>query len=323
MNNNKLTCIIVTIIVIISLTIAIYTTEETETKNKIPKAIANVNKKVGSKIKELYFTATGTDPDGEIVSYHWDFGDKTTSTLQNPTHKYSENGEYTVTLTITDNDDATSKEEFIIHIIGEPFPRAYAACDKQISKPPLTINFKGTGEDFDGKIISYNWNFGEGNTSSEQNPTHKYTQCGTYNVNLTVTDDDGFTATDYIEIQVIENYRPHAIIEYTCRNSHRAPIKINFYANTTDPDGEIVEYKWEFADAILPKNKIIETQNATKTYWRSGIYFVKLTIYDDNGGSDTDMITIMIKKNLIKQTYDLYKIINPYLPEGNLSDLLP
>ena len=315
MKTNKLIIIIIAILIILTATIAIIFSDETEIKNKIPKAIANVNKNVATKISELYFTATGEDPDGEITSYHWDFGDGITSIEQNTTHKYSENGEYLVTLTLTDNDGATIKEEFQIYIVGEPLPRAHATSDQQISRPPCKINFKATGEDFDGEIVSYHWDFGDENTSNEQNPTYTYTNCGTYTVNLTVTDDDGLTATDIIQISIIENHRPHTTIEYSCRNSHRAPMKVNFYANTSDIDGKIVGYKWEFTDAILPKNKVIETQNATRTYWRTGTYFVKLTVYDDNGGEDIDMITITIKKNILKQGFDIYNMIKPYLPE--------
>jgi len=68
--------------------------------------------------QNVTFTDTSIDPDGNITSWNWTFGDNNTSTLQNPTHKYTDSGTYTITLNITDDDGATNKTEKQITIIN-------------------------------------------------------------------------------------------------------------------------------------------------------------------------------------------------------------
>ncbi|HEC80947.1 MAG TPA: PKD domain-containing protein [Thermoplasmatales archaeon] len=134
------------------------------------------------------------DPDGAIISYEWDFGDKNTSNLQNPTHRYTNSGTYTVTLTVTDDQgvsDSTSRT--IIVSPGNIQPVANFTYNPPNPTTADNIQFTSTSYDPDGKIISWTWDFSDGATSTEQNPTHRYNNPGVYNVTLTVTDDDGVT----------------------------------------------------------------------------------------------------------------------------------
>jgi OOP family OmpA-OmpF porin len=68
--------------------------------------------------------------------------------------------------------------------------------------PPLRVAFRGTGRDPDGKVVGYHWDFGDGSSSSDQNPSHVYNSAGTYTVTLRVTDDDGLTGSTSGQIQV-------------------------------------------------------------------------------------------------------------------------
>jgi PKD repeat protein len=68
---------------------------------------------------------------------------------------------------------------------------------------PLSVSFIGNATDEDGTIDSYLWNFGDGNTSQEQNPTHVFTDADTYNVSLTVTDNNGVSATAYLLVSLV------------------------------------------------------------------------------------------------------------------------
>ncbi len=147
------------------------------------------------------FTDQSTDSDGSIVGWSWNFGDGATSTAQNPTHTYAAAGTYTVSLTVTDDDgatDATSKSVTVSSSTTNNPPTAdftYATTD-------LTASFTDQSTDSDGSIVGWSWNFGDGATSTAQNPTHTYAAAGTYTVSLTVTDDDGATDATSEDITV-------------------------------------------------------------------------------------------------------------------------
>ena len=124
-------------------------TEETETKNKLPKAIFSVpiNTDVNS---EIEFTDSSTDKDGTISEWYWDFGDGTNSTDQNPTHTYSLNGTYTVKLTITDNEGAEDTEEIdlLITLMDIVETAAYSGFDtlaNALTAANLVTTLQGEG----------------------------------------------------------------------------------------------------------------------------------------------------------------------------------
>lgn len=82
-----------------------------------------------------------------------------------------------------------------------------AICNANITsgEAPLTVSFTGSGLDYDGNIVSYHWDFDDGETSTEQNPTHTFQTYGTYNVLLKITDDERATATKTVTINVEES----------------------------------------------------------------------------------------------------------------------
>jgi PKD repeat protein len=127
------------------------------------------------------------------------------------THVYSVAGSYTVKLQVKDDDGATSIDSYIIDII-QLEPDQYPPV-AQIELNPEedifineTISFDASGSyDPDGVIVSYLWDFGDGNTSILVNPLHSYTQSGNYTVILAVTDDDGLTNAAAVTISILEN----------------------------------------------------------------------------------------------------------------------
>jgi len=139
------------------------------------------------------FTSTSSDPDGSISAYSWSFGDGGSSTAQNPTYTYAASGTYTVTLTVTDNQGATSSVSHSVTVSNGNQPPVASFTS---SCSGLTCAFTSTSSDPDGTIAAYSWSFGDGGTSTDQNPTHTYALGGTtYTVTLTVTDNQGATNT--------------------------------------------------------------------------------------------------------------------------------
>jgi PKD repeat protein len=139
--------------------------------------------------------SASSDPDGSISSYAWNFGDSQTGTGATASHVYSSAGTYTVTLTVTDNSGDTGTHSASVTATAPPANQAPVAAFSS-SVANLVASFNGSGStDPDGTIASYAWNFGDSGTGTGASPNHTYAAAGTYQVNLTVTDNQGATGT--------------------------------------------------------------------------------------------------------------------------------
>ena len=131
-----------------------------------------------------------SDPFGSISEWHWDFGDGFSSAAANPQHVYSAPGVYTVSLTVTDNSDDTAseiKDSFITVGVPAPLEAEFTSLSR-LGSDRTVVNFIDQSS---GNINDWYWDFGDGQTSTEQNPTHVYTEPDTYTVILTVSGPDG------------------------------------------------------------------------------------------------------------------------------------
>jgi PKD repeat protein len=213
--------------------------------NQPPVVGASACPESGTAPLTVAFTGTGSDSDGTIISYEWTFGDEVSSpfvlyertfgdgvssTSQNPIHIYNSPGTYTATLTVTDDDGATGSDSVVITVTesaNQP-PVAGAFASPESGTAPLDVAFTGTGSDSDGTVVSYEWTFGDGTSSTSQNPAHIYNNPGTYTATLTVTDDDGATGSDSVVITVTEStvgdwVNPVDVIASSSLNKNRAP----------------------------------------------------------------------------------------------------
>ena len=152
-----------------------------------------------SDLTATFSSAGSSDSDGTIVSRSWDFGDGDTSTAANPSHTYAAEGTYPVTLTVTDDDgdsDSISQDVFVA-----PIPNVAPTAAFSWTPASLEMSFDSSDSvDPDGSIVSRAWDFGDGNTGVGVSPNHIYAAAGTYDVTLTVTDDDGDTGTVVHEV---------------------------------------------------------------------------------------------------------------------------
>jgi PKD repeat protein len=173
-------------------------------KNKPPIALASSDLTFGKAPLEVNFTGFGSDSDGIISSYYWDFGENIMSNEQNPTHIFHNKGKYIVQLIVTDDDGDIGNDNITVYVIENIPPTAQASASPTKGKEPLAVAFFGKGTDNDGRIVSYHWDFADGQSSNEQNPIHTYRSSGNYHVKLTVTDDNDATDIDEIDIDVDE-----------------------------------------------------------------------------------------------------------------------
>jgi len=156
----------------------------------------------------IHFTDASEDLDGTIVSWNWDFGDGNTLTVQNPTYQYSDKGSYTVTLMVTDNNDAQNSitKTLTIYNISPTASFTFSPTEPMVNED---VQFTDESTDPEDKLMSYLWDFGDGNTSTTESPVHKYQSEGTFNVTLTVTDDEGVigSITKTINVKEIPLYQ--------------------------------------------------------------------------------------------------------------------
>jgi Tol biopolymer transport system component/chitodextrinase len=142
------------------------------------------------------FSDTSSDTDGTVVAWSWDFGDGGASPDRNPEHLYATAGIYTVRLTVTDDDGATdSTTRSVVVVVPPPIPPVASFAPPANARAGQPAAFVNLSTDADGTIVSQEWNFGDGESSTDANPVHVYADPGEYTASLTVTDDDGETDT--------------------------------------------------------------------------------------------------------------------------------
>lgn len=155
------------------------------------------------------------DPDGRIVFYLWNFGDGAAGSGPQAMHVYEEDGEYTVLLTVIDDRGISGSSSLMVQALN-PLPSATfsykpKSWDSRVSKYIVGCNeritFDASESTDDGEIVAYDWNFGDGETAQDEVVEHHYPCAGTYNVVLTVTDDDGGKAK-YVEALNILGEQP-------------------------------------------------------------------------------------------------------------------
>ncbi len=173
--------------------------------NQAPVAEAN-GPYSGTAGKDISFTASGsTDPDGSVQSYSWEFGDGNTATGELVSHAYASPGDYWSVLTVTDDIGATDSDSAQVTVTdasGNQAPLANANGPYQGAAGQEIVFSSAGSSDPDGSIDTYAWSFGDGQTGSGPSPTHIYQDAGSYEVVLTITDDDGATADDTADVTV-------------------------------------------------------------------------------------------------------------------------
>lgn len=153
---------------------------------------------------------------------------------------------------------------------------------------PLTVSFNSSNSTDDGIIVGRLWNFGDGQTSQEISPTHVFNAPGEYNVRLTLTDDLGATTTRTRTINV--TLAPNARIAVDRTSAPSAPAVFNFDGSqSTDPDGQIVRFAWNFGDGSGEVDPIVP-----HTFGRPGTYRVTLTVTDNTGVTSTAEVIIEV-----------------------------
>ncbi len=248
--------------------------------------------------KKVTFVAEGVDPDGQVVSYYWDFGDgKKVSgpNLTKVTHIYSKEGIYTVKVKVKDNKGAYSEaatEEVFVRLEIKPKPKNKPPIISSVKYTPKepsvgsTIYFRATATDPEGDRISFEWIFGDGTIQKGgAQISHAYKKEGAFTVKVRAVDSKGASSPYYtLSIAVKGNKKPQASIIEVKTLDNRTFI---FQGMGVDPDGQVVSYYWDFGDGKKVSGPLegnsIPHMPLNHTYTKSGDYVVKFKVKDDKG----------------------------------------
>jgi gliding motility-associated-like protein len=223
------------------------------------------------------FTATVNSPD-PVVSYFWDLGDGTTSTLPNPTNTYP-TGSYDIKLIVTTLGGCQDTVIVPAGIIADDKPVANFLANPRDVCAKIDVNFMDQST---GNINRWLWDFGDGGTSTVQNPAHHYDDTGYFSIRLIVWNNncaDTLILTDYVHISP-------PIARFTPSFDCAAPKTISFTDHSIGPD----EWHWNFGDGITST-----AQHNVHAYADTGTYTVTLVVVNHTSGcDDTQTQTIRI-----------------------------
>ena len=239
-----------------------------------PNPDANFSADIVCAGNETSFTDLSVNNGVNIVSWHWNFGDGGSSTLQNPTHTYTQGGTYNVTLTVTNANNCI--DAITLPVVVDSIP--FADFTYEPACLGFTTVFNDVSIPHGSQIISWEWDFGDGYSSTDQNPTHTYANFGTYNVFLQVTNANG--CTDTITLPVVVYEPPTADFGW---NGSCLGLPTVFTDSSHSNTVSITDWNWDFGDGS--GTSIL--QNPSYTYASSGLFNVTLIVFDSNGCSDT------------------------------------
>ena len=191
-------------------------TVDENSANQAPVAIASADVTSGEAPLTVSFIGSNSTDDAGIVSYAWDFGDGATSAEANPEYIFNTEGEYEVTLTVTDAEGLTASASFAIIVNSNSenqAPVAIASSDVSGGEAPLTVTFIGSDSTDDSGIVSFAWDFGDGGTSTDADPEYVFTAEGEYEVMLMVTDAEGLEGSTTLTINVEDSNEPLSEVE--------------------------------------------------------------------------------------------------------------
>jgi len=216
---------------------------------------------------------------GNPTNWQWNLGNSATSVLQNPSTTYTTPGTYTVTLTVSNASGSNTLTQ-TAYITVYPNPIVDFNATPTAGCPPLSTVFNNSSDPVMPGTATYTWNFGDGSSSTAQNPSYTYNPPGQYNVTLIVTNSGGcvssLTKPNYIQV-----YTP-PVADFTANNTFFCypPATAAFTANITGSGP--YTYNWNFGDGATGTGA-----TPSHTYTAPGSYTVTLIVTDVNGCKDT------------------------------------
>ena len=214
---------------------------------------------------------------GEAQVWRWDFGDGGRSNEKHPTHVYQEPGTYTVTLRAhgPGGESAKTQASLIQVRTSAPPPVADFSAGPTVGPAPLTVHFTDRST---GLATAWQWDFGDGNVGSGQNPAHTYGAPGSYDVTLTVTGPGGSDSKTMAQTVSVAAALVEPVAAFSASPTRGpVPLSVQFTDQST---GQVTQWQWDFGDG-----QASTAPGPQHTYEVVGSYTVSLTVSGPGGSA--------------------------------------
>lgn len=258
-----------------------------------PVAVIHASVTEGDIPLEVNFASTGSTG----VSHAWNFGDGGSAATANPSHTYTAAGEYLVRLTVTDGAGRQTVQARMINATApNQVPIAVATADVYSGNPPFDVVFYAAESyDPDGVIGNIEWLFSDGGSYWGATAYHTFYEPGPQTVTLNCYDGRGGIGTTSLIINAEGSNLPPIVNVGATPTSGSPPLTVQFSSDgSSDPDGTIVEYLWEFGDT---SGVSLSDANPSHVYGQSGTYTATLTVTDNDNESRSDTVEISVMAN--------------------------
>ncbi len=261
-------------------------TSQNLTLNALPQAAFSFNSSCSSLEVEFFDESICINPDTPVVEWLWDFGDGNTSTEQNPLHVYAAGGptSYSVTLSSTTTAGCENQITLTIDLFENPAADFEYTFSDGSSCIESIVEFDDASTTSEGEIVGWQWDFGDGNTSNQENPSHSYASSGTLIVSLTAENSNGCFDQNQLPITIHD----FPVIDFSFNN-----VCAGSATQFNDTDYIIVdeteEWYYDFGDGSSSNQS-----NPAHIYQTSGDFVVTFTITDIYGCSSSTQKTVSV-----------------------------
>jgi len=229
----------------------------------------------------------------------WDFGDGSSASGSLTTnHIYTDNGVYTVILTVTDNAGGVGSDSLNVTVTNVA-PQVDAGPDQTVNEGD-TVTFNGSFSDAGvDDTHTIEWNFGDGSppVAGNLSPSHIYPDNGVYTVTLTVTDNAGGVGSDTLQVTV-NDLGPTAVLTGDTLLNEGQAGSYDAGGSSSSPDA-IVAYEWDWdydGNTFSPSGDSGVTQ--THSWTTEGVYTVAVRVTDDDGSSSIASLLVTVQDNV-------------------------
>jgi PKD repeat protein len=249
----------------------------------------------------VQFTDLSSSYPDSISAWSWNFGGLGTSTQQNPLFTFMDDGIYSVSLLVTDDDGSTDSISYSI-TISDLAPDADFSWSPDPQGEGSPVQFTDQSTSYPDVLVSRAWVFGDGGSSSQQNPSHIYVDNGAYTVNLKVTDDDGSFDTVSSTVTI---YNVAPIVNAGTDQTINEGGTVIFSGSFTDPGLlDTHTFVWDFGDGTTSSSSLTPSH----AYGDDGVFKVTLTVTDNDGGVGVDNIFVTVN-NVAPSVYTTGKTV--------------